>query len=468
MMGTSRKSLLARAACACAILAAVAGEMDFAGAQGAAAAPASTASQQFRSHNSLGEELKQSEGREVHIFFIHGIGSDGPNSHDSQALRKSICAYLKDCTSPAGEQVGSYDYADKGRFAPDGPLPGLEYMDRPVWSTAEEWRAAAPFAVHYRLARTHGSPVFVDELNWWPLVLALKCREIIGADARLAGPALQRIKTCSTRTPDAGVPGRFLSYDWIPPDEAERLLALPRRGALANRAIKNNLADWGFADAIVALGPLHDWLAAGLRQLILKSVKAANLAGAVPGVPVENPLSPGPRQEFVIVTHSLGSYLVFSALNIDPNDTGDGSYASTPEAREAFTQVLRQTSLVYFFANQVPLLELANLTQKSGDKPTGDEFAAHLEAWGKLRCDYEKQMEGTDPCRLPKIVALNDPSDLLTWRVPNLTTVEVENYRVQNALHWFWLIEDPTKAHDNYPNDKQAIQEMLQPGKSQD
>jgi hypothetical protein len=456
------------------MLAGVAGGMDLATAQGAAATPAasSAASQQPHSHNSLGDELKRTEGREVHIFFIHGIGSDGPGSHDSLALRKSICAWLKDCTSPAGEQVGSYDYADKGRFAPDGPLPGLEYMGHPVWTSAEQWRAAAPFAVHYRLARTAGAPVYVDELNWWPLVLALKCREIIGADARLTGPAPQRIKTCSTRTSDAGVPGRFLSYDWIPPDEAARLLALPRRGALANRTIKNNLADWGFADAIVALGPLHDWLASGLRQLILKSVKAANLAVMVedlPGSPLGNPLLPAPRQEFVIVTHSLGSYLIFSALNIDP---GDGSYASTPEAREAFTQVLRQTSLVYFFANQVPLLELANLTEKSGDKdgnvPAGDEFAAHLEAWGKLRCDYLKQTEGDGPCRLPKIVALNDPSDLLTWRVPNLTTVEVQNYRVKNALHWFWVIEDPMKAHDNYQNDKRAIQEMLQPGKSRD
>jgi len=50
--------------------------------------------------DSLGDSLRHSEGKEIHIFYIHGIGSDGPNDYDSLALRSSICVYLRDCYLP--------------------------------------------------------------------------------------------------------------------------------------------------------------------------------------------------------------------------------------------------------------------------------------------------------------------------------------------------------------------------------
>ena len=50
--------------------------------------------------DSLGDSLRHSEGKEIHIFYIHGIGSDGPNDYNSLALRRSICVYLRDCTLP--------------------------------------------------------------------------------------------------------------------------------------------------------------------------------------------------------------------------------------------------------------------------------------------------------------------------------------------------------------------------------
>src|ERR1700743_3797224 len=97
--------------------------------------------------DSLGDALRHSEGKEIHIFYIHGIGSDGPNDYDSLALRSSICAYLRDCTSLAGTPIGEWDYADQDQFRPDATVPELEYMDEPVWKSADEWRAAAPYAI---------------------------------------------------------------------------------------------------------------------------------------------------------------------------------------------------------------------------------------------------------------------------------------------------------------------------------
>jgi hypothetical protein len=112
---------------------------------------------------------------------------------------------------------------------------------------------------------------------------------------------------------------------------------------------------------------------------------------------------------------------------------------------------------VVFFANQLRLLELSSL-----DGPTERNIATHLQDWGKARCDYLKSLpEAPQECKTPLIIALNDPSDLLTWTVPPLGDIHVVNYSVKNSTRWLWLIENPTKAHNNYATDKRAIKEML-------
>ena len=92
-----------------------------------------------------------------------------------------LCEYLKDCTTPAGSKIGPWDYVDQDEFEPNAPVPKLEYMDDPIWKNQEEWRASAPYAIHFQLARSNGPALYVDELNWWPLTFALKCRQIIAS-----------------------------------------------------------------------------------------------------------------------------------------------------------------------------------------------------------------------------------------------------------------------------------------------
>jgi hypothetical protein len=114
--------------------------------------------------------------------------------------------------------------------------------------------------------------------------------------------------------------------------------------------------------------------------LILKSISD------VPGASGADPDRPRANQEFIVVTHSLGSYLTFSAL--DDVDSTEKT-AATEQTRSDLNEILKRTSLVVFFANQLRLLELVSL-----DGPGERNIATHLLDWGKIRCDYMKSLPG--------------------------------------------------------------------------
>jgi len=179
-----------------------------------------------------------------------------------------------------------------------------------------------------------------------------------------------------------------------------------------------------------------------------------------PGAPTADPARPLANQEFIILSHSLGSYLIFSALDADPATAKTSAQGQSDSDLKA---ILERTSLVYFFANQLRLLKLADL-----DGPSERNIATHLEDWAKVRCEYLKSFPGATECKPPQTTALNDPSDLLTWTVPALGDIRVENYSVKNSTRWLWLIENPTKAHNNYATDKRAIKDMLTSGSGSD
>jgi hypothetical protein len=404
---------------------------------------------------SLADSLKRvdSTNTQLHILYVHGMADDGPGYSDSEVLRRSICKFLRNCTSAEGQSDGR-QYADKDKFAVDATPPGLSYLGEQVWksraggSLSEGWNASAPFVDHWKLARIGAPAIYVDEINWWPLVFAVKCRQIIAKDAALVGPSKAFIDKCSSFNPDLRNPGRFLSYSWIEDADAQRLKAMPARGALINRSLKSYVLDWGFADAVLAVGQMQPYLLEGIRQLILKSIHVD--ADGSRGEAVE----PSPNQEFVIVSHSLGSFLVFSALDIDLTES------NTPKMQEwkrRFEKVLAQTSIVYFFANQLRLLELANL-----DNNAGANMIGHLETWGQLRGRYQDSSgSSTRNDSRPRLVAWSDPSDLLSWNVPELQSVLVKNQYVKNSPHWLWLFEIPTSAHGNYDKNKHVIRVML-------
>ncbi len=400
--------------------------------------PQKAVAEQHQASASMAGPLNRanSGGTHLHIFYVHGMGIDAPNARTqdfeaSKKFRTNLCKQIG-CQKNEFEKR---DYANVGHFAAAAEVPKLEYFGQNLW-TGDDWHAAAPFVDHYKLVRKNGTVIYVHEINWWPLILSAKCRQIVAKEAALVQKDHKHLETCSAKTiADRDHEGRFTSYAWINNSDIQARDHSWARPAILNRWLKHDILDWGFADALLAVGPLHSYLLEGIRELVLSS------------------FAPADNQEFVIVSHSLGSYLMFSALDLQspPN-------AAMAEWQNKFEKMLSQTSHFYFMANQVRLLELANL-----DTAQQGNLSTHLEYWAHIR-----HANGKDR---PQIVAWSDPDDLLTWQVPDLVetnvkdttgeSVVVDNYPVKNAWRWFWLLANPEAAHLNYDDNKKVIRAMV-------
>ena len=442
------------------------------------------------------DALKTADQRPVHILYMHGINSLG--SDDSQMFRDSICKIAHLCDG--GWQNAGTEYADQGPFALNATPPALEYLGVPIFTTendAAEWRASAPFVTHYVVRlRAHDAILVVDEINWWPLVLKLKCQRIVPGDARLAGPNQSLLNFCSLpNKTDPDSPQRFTQYQWINGHQATVLEHLPNRAALINRELKTGLEDWGFSDVFLGVGPYRPIIEEGIRQLIAKSAAFDPSVGAGTtsvhkgrqSYNWQGRLANGKSddQVFVAVTHSMGSFLILNSLDLDTANRANLAPRSLKETKQesveaqALQYVAERTSLLYFFANQVPILELANLKTDTNaalpaigpdtgpDGPAGraspQPETALISRWAQVHAAFEQRVHPNDPAAVQKIavIAFDDPSDLLTWRVPKLRDVDVVNLYVQNGVRWFWLFESPTKAHDNYAINKDVIHVMF-------
>ncbi len=413
--------------------------------------------------SSIGESLRNAGQRPLHILYVHGIGATG--SGDSWIFQKHICAQMKGCKLPKKLVAQERDYADSGEFDIAAQPPSFKYMGSAVWMTQEEWRASAPFVDHYVLRRSDGGPVVVDEVNWWPLAFPLKCRSIMAQEAHLAGPNKTFLDLCSRFEVDKSHPERFKAYAWITRDELKTLESIRPKGALINRGVKSTLLDWGFSDAMMAVGSMQDLFREGMRQLLVKSARF-HADGSKTDEWQQSSKGPqGNDREFVVVTHSLGSYLVFSTLNGDkregvppgvPSELGTEQASAKEDA--AVEYILRRTSLVYFFANQIPLLELANVQESKAT----EVLSKRVQKWSDLRQSFREEHAGELESSLkpPQLVAWSDPSDLLTWCIPETKPLTIVNLYVRNTW-WHWIFANPENAHENYASNKHVLRMMM-------
>lgn len=462
------------------------------GAASAHAKVAEDASGSLKTLTSIADALDSADRHPVHVLYVHGIDQVG--SGDSSLLRESICTELRLCAVSDWKNAGT-EFADKGEFASTVQPPTLAYLGSPVWNNPDEWRAAAPFVVHWVVhLRRHPAVLVVDEINWWPLVLALKCRRVVAAEAHLSGPDQHLLQVCSEQSAqDPGGLGRF--YPWIPPDQVAKLARIRPRGVLINRELKAGLVDWGLSDVLMAVGPMGGILRDGLRQLMAKSAafdptKAeadSSGSGGLEKYDWKSQLSQDNTldQEFIGVTHSLGSYLLFNTLNPEfasvPGQDLTAADAARKTAEEnAMRYIFERTSLVYFFANQLEMLEITNLESAPDSSSTAmksrglapapavpttpaENFRTLVGRWKAAQANFQTVLHPNDATTREKIqvVAWSDPSDVITYRVPKIGDVEVVNLYVKNATRWFGLLESPRKAHADYAKNIDVLRVMF-------
>ena len=441
---------------------------------------------------SVADALDSADGHPVHVLYVHGIDEVGAG--DSKMLRDSICTELKLCAVSDWKNAGT-EYADKGEFSSAVEPPTLAYLGTPVWNSPDEWHAAAPFVVHWVVhLRGHSAVLVVDEINWWPLVLSLKCRRVIAAEAHLSGPDKYLLQVCSDRSAqDPDGRGRF--YPWITADDAAKLEKIKPRGVVINRELKAGLVDWGLSDVLMAVGPLGGILRDGVRQLMAKSaafdLNASQVdpsgAGGIGKYDWKSHLSQDNvlDQEFIGVTHSLGSYLLFNTLNPEFSSTSDENLSPADAARKtaeenAIRYIFERSSLMYFFANQLEMLEITNLesapqSTESAVKSRGlapapmvptspaENFRSLVNRWKGYQTNFQAVLHPSDETSREKVqvVAWSDPSDVITYRVPRIGDVEVVNLYVKNATRWFGLIESPSKAHSGYAKNIDVLRVMF-------
>lgn len=428
----------------------------------------------------------------VHILYMHGINQVGAG--DSIELRKAICRYLHECTvTPLGRI-----YAE-GPFAVHAAPPNFVYMQQPIWTSAEDWSASAPFIDRYQITGGSHVPIVLEEINWWPIVYPIKCKSLIAQDAQLTGPAKAQLNICAAAPngteADAAHPGRYLQYQWIASAEAADLAHIRRHATFANRNLKSDLMDWGFADAVLALGPTQQILYAGIRELLIQSLQSAGV-----NLSTASPQDSGP--EYVFITHSLGSYLALATLDSDwlgAKGAELPQFAENDDEKRAANYFSAHTAGFYFLANQIELLELARvapldqqatapcpvssastesgataaptaLTTSAAPSPTapgspartGTAAPASISHWQCQRQIYLQQRSSAAP--RPQIIAWSDPNDLLSWFVPAIAGVHVVNLPVRNAA--FRLppfLVSPSGAHANYAENKNILRVIFKP-----
>jgi len=409
--------------------------------------------------STIGESLRNAGQRPLHILYVHGMAATGAG--ESLVFQRSLCKSLKGCVISKAPQYDR-DFADAGIFANGAAPPPFQYMQKNVWSQ-DNWQASTPFVDHYVLRRGDGGPVVVDEINWWPLVFPLKCHVIMAGEARLAGPDAGLLDLCAGKPVTKTDP----HYAWITPQEAAALKSLPVEGALVNRYLKNNTLDWGISDALLAVGSMQSLFREAMRQLFLKSARYHEDGTKTNAWKLE--LTRNPQvldREFIVVSHSLGSYLVFATLNLNQQDSSLPSAPAPAKIDQtddtAARYILQRTSLVYFFANQVPVLELASMEEPATPGKAGGALSTLMMNWKTLRQKFGENTGAVNAsaARPPQVVASSDPSDLLSWHVPEMDGLLIANLRVRNSW-WHWLLADPLSAHDGYAGNKDVLRVML-------
>ena len=221
----------------------------------------------------------------------------------------------------------------------------------------------------------------------------------------------------------------LLKYDW---DKGQ---GHADERVLGNRFLKSQIIDKSFSDAVAYAGLYAPVIQRATRRAICV-VMTDGLEPSDCAFDKSLALTATAGPKIVTVSHSLGSMIVFEALDQMLSDTTKGKELVTA------AEFVERLELVGMFANQLPLLWLSRIPGDSVRK------------FSVLRGSRSQ---------LP-IVAISDPNDLLSFpldsgwpgRLGN-SQVRVINARVSTAPHVVAGAVLPSSAHTNYWTDRCSV-----------
>lgn len=221
--------------------------------------------------------------------------------------------------------------------------------------------------------------------------------------------------------------------------DAEGQYPYPR--ASLNADLKSGLLNDCFSDAVYYLGDGGDRVLTGFQGVLDEVL--ANL-GDDPRI-VNSPVA--------FLSESLGSKIMTDAIV--------SGASATVESR---LSRLRNTSLIFLGANQIPLLNLGQA--EPGCKPDVSEIRSGLprayeNEWLNILSNSQIRMS-REGFAIPKaLVAFNDPNDLLSYPVREdcdvANGIQVINVMVSNTKTLFGLVENPLPAHTGYRENNDVL-----------
>jgi hypothetical protein len=260
-----------------------------------------------------------------------------------------------------------------------------------------------------------------------------------------------------------------------------------------NGYIKETVFDRNLADAVLYMGTYG---------LALQRGVADALCHGLTDQPEDKKCvwphpSDSDHTRYIIVTHSLGSRIIYDVLlglqgkeECRPQEVF--SVEERSQSQRFAEHMMRNTPVIYMMANQLPLLGLANADPyaTSREPPYGYAIEGNgtpnspildlaIKDATKAATDFDSKINS---CKNPmralanqkkklmgsamnapvlNIVAFSDTNDLLSWAIPEWYVrtesenesdleIKVTNVFVQNGVHWFHLFEDPGSAHSGY------------------
>jgi len=357
----------------------------------------------------LSEIVAQEPSRKVDLFLVHGM------CHHDEAWADS---WLERMANLAGSTYHSTKRPDTF------PLAEVK-----VYSATIPFPNSGP-----------GAEVRFHAIVWSGLTKPLK--------DRLCYDQTKKSKSCESVAPVANPP-------------------YPHPRAKLNSAIKDDLLNDCFSDAISYLGAARPAIIAQIQEALLEA-----RTDSVPSAEVQQlGLASASKQNdrgLVVVSSSLGSKMVFdSILELTKNLSED--------SREAGIKLRNSTRAVFMAANQIPLLSLADLGV-SGKPVSTINF--QRSALGAYAPDPLEALFGSTgpapfggfigPQFKPAVVAFTDPNDLLSYisrpyvgAAEGERTYDMIDVVMSNASTFLGLVENPYKAHTAYLDNKKVVDLMF-------